>query len=293
MGMLICGAPLLGGAATLPYRARYPAGASHARAHPRRRASAFRSARGVAHRRHRGQSGCGHQEGSRDGQRFAGSPAAVRARPTTRHSTCTRTPCPCPSCSASPTRGSPIAGVPEAWSGSTRGSAASVRGRRCRSPARSTTSRATARDGRRRGREHAVSCHRSCSAPPPTTSASSPRSCGTATTSSRSTSATRPDRLLGLGSVPLGWPGAAEEARRCLDELGLAGIAIAAAAAGASSTTRSTTSSGRCSPSAGRFASCTPSGVPDVKRPRTSTCRSWPATRWRPRSPSPGWCSAG
>ena len=33
-------------------------------------------------------------------------------------------------------------------------------------------------------------------------------------------------RLSGLGSVPLGWPGAAEEARRCLDELGLAGIAI-------------------------------------------------------------------
>lgn len=35
-----------------------------------------------------------------------------------------------------------------------------------------------------------------------------------------------PDRLLGLGSVPLGWPDAAEEARRALDELGLAGIAI-------------------------------------------------------------------
>jgi aminocarboxymuconate-semialdehyde decarboxylase len=35
-----------------------------------------------------------------------------------------------------------------------------------------------------------------------------------------------PDRLLGLGSVPLGWPEAADEARRCLDELGLAGIAI-------------------------------------------------------------------
>jgi aminocarboxymuconate-semialdehyde decarboxylase len=35
-----------------------------------------------------------------------------------------------------------------------------------------------------------------------------------------------PDRLLGLGSVPLGWPGAAEEARRALDELGMAGIAI-------------------------------------------------------------------
>ncbi len=35
-----------------------------------------------------------------------------------------------------------------------------------------------------------------------------------------------PDRLLGLGSVPLGFPDAAEEARRCLDELGLDGIAI-------------------------------------------------------------------
>lgn len=34
------------------------------------------------------------------------------------------------------------------------------------------------------------------------------------------------DRLLGLGSVPVGWPGAADEARRCLDELGFAGIAI-------------------------------------------------------------------
>ena len=35
-----------------------------------------------------------------------------------------------------------------------------------------------------------------------------------------------PDRLVALGSVPLGWRGAAEEARRCLDELGMAGIAI-------------------------------------------------------------------
>ena len=35
-----------------------------------------------------------------------------------------------------------------------------------------------------------------------------------------------PDRLLGLGSVPLGWPGAADEARRVLDDLGLDGIAI-------------------------------------------------------------------
>src|ERR1700735_2528918 len=30
-------------------------------------------------------------------------------------------------------------------------------------------------------------------------------------------------RLVALGSVPLGWPGAAVQARRCLDELGMAG----------------------------------------------------------------------
>jgi aminocarboxymuconate-semialdehyde decarboxylase len=35
-----------------------------------------------------------------------------------------------------------------------------------------------------------------------------------------------PGRLLGLGSVPLGWRGVADEARRCIDELGMAGIAI-------------------------------------------------------------------
>ena len=41
-----------------------------------------------------------------------------------------------------------------------------------------------------------------------------------------------PDRLLALGSVALGWPGAADEARRCLDELGMAGIAIGSRGAG-------------------------------------------------------------
>jgi aminocarboxymuconate-semialdehyde decarboxylase len=35
-----------------------------------------------------------------------------------------------------------------------------------------------------------------------------------------------PDRLMALGSVPLGWPGAADEARRCLDEHRMAGITI-------------------------------------------------------------------
>jgi aminocarboxymuconate-semialdehyde decarboxylase len=40
------------------------------------------------------------------------------------------------------------------------------------------------------------------------------------------------DRLLGLGSVPLGWPVAAEVARRALDEQGMAGIAIGSRGAG-------------------------------------------------------------
>lgn len=38
--------------------------------------------------------------------------------------------------------------------------------------------------------------------------------------------ATAPDRLLALGAVPVGWPGAAEEARRCLDELGMRGVVV-------------------------------------------------------------------
>jgi aminocarboxymuconate-semialdehyde decarboxylase len=41
-----------------------------------------------------------------------------------------------------------------------------------------------------------------------------------------------PQRLMGLGSVPLGWPGAAEEARRALDVLGMPGIAIGSRGAG-------------------------------------------------------------
>jgi aminocarboxymuconate-semialdehyde decarboxylase len=41
-----------------------------------------------------------------------------------------------------------------------------------------------------------------------------------------------PDRLLALGHVPVGWPDAATEARRCLDDLGMAGIAIGSRGAG-------------------------------------------------------------
>jgi aminocarboxymuconate-semialdehyde decarboxylase len=41
-----------------------------------------------------------------------------------------------------------------------------------------------------------------------------------------------PHRLVALGSVPLGWPDAAEEARRCLDDLGMAGIAVGSCGGG-------------------------------------------------------------
>ena len=40
------------------------------------------------------------------------------------------------------------------------------------------------------------------------------------------------DRLIALGSVPLGWPGAAAEAKRCLDDLAMGGIAIGTRGAG-------------------------------------------------------------
>lgn len=39
-------------------------------------------------------------------------------------------------------------------------------------------------------------------------------------------------RLIALGSVPLGWPGAAAQARRCLDDLQMGGIAIGSRGAG-------------------------------------------------------------
>lgn len=41
-----------------------------------------------------------------------------------------------------------------------------------------------------------------------------------------------PDRLVALGGVPVGWPGADVEARRCLDVLGMKGIAIGSQGAG-------------------------------------------------------------
>jgi aminocarboxymuconate-semialdehyde decarboxylase len=75
-----------------------------------------------------------------------------------------------------------------------------------------------------------------------------------------------PDRLLGLGSVPLGWPGAAEEARRCLDELGLAGIAIGSRGAGRELDDPVNDELWALLAQRRTFVFLHPSGVPDVKR---------------------------
>jgi aminocarboxymuconate-semialdehyde decarboxylase len=75
-----------------------------------------------------------------------------------------------------------------------------------------------------------------------------------------------PDRLLGLGSVPLGFPGAADEARRCLDELGLAGIAIGSRGGGRDLDDPVNDDLWALLAERGTFVFLHPSGVPDPKR---------------------------
>jgi aminocarboxymuconate-semialdehyde decarboxylase len=75
-----------------------------------------------------------------------------------------------------------------------------------------------------------------------------------------------PDRLLGLGSVPLGWPGAADEARRSLDELGLHGIAIGSRGAGRELDDPVNDELWTLLAERRTFIFLHPSGVPDVKR---------------------------
>ena len=74
------------------------------------------------------------------------------------------------------------------------------------------------------------------------------------------------DRLLGLGSVPLGFPGAADEARRCLDELGLAGIAIGSRGGGRDLDDPVNDDLWELLAERGTFVFLHPSGVPDPKR---------------------------
>lgn len=75
-----------------------------------------------------------------------------------------------------------------------------------------------------------------------------------------------PDRLLALGSVPLGWPGAAEAARRALDEAGMAGIAIGTRGAGRDLDDPVNDDLWSMLSERGVFVFLHPSGVPDPKR---------------------------
>jgi aminocarboxymuconate-semialdehyde decarboxylase len=75
-------------------------------------------------------------------------------------------------------------------------------------------------------------------------------------------------RLLALTSVPMGWPGAAEEARRCLDELGAAGIAIGSSGAGLDLDAPVNEDLWALLAERGTFILLHPSGVPDAHRQR-------------------------
>ena len=75
-----------------------------------------------------------------------------------------------------------------------------------------------------------------------------------------------PARLLALGSVPLGLPGAAEEARRCLDELGMAGVTIGTRGAGRDLDDPANDDLWALLAERGTFIFMHPSGVPDPAR---------------------------
>jgi aminocarboxymuconate-semialdehyde decarboxylase len=75
-------------------------------------------------------------------------------------------------------------------------------------------------------------------------------------------------RLAGLGSVPLGWPGAADEARRCLDDVGLAGIAIGSRGGGRELDDPVNDELWALLAERGTFVFLHPSGVPDAHRQR-------------------------
>jgi aminocarboxymuconate-semialdehyde decarboxylase len=77
-----------------------------------------------------------------------------------------------------------------------------------------------------------------------------------------------PGRLVGLGSVPLGRPGAAEEARRCLDDLNMAGIAIGSQGAGRDLDDPVNEELWALLAERGVLVLLHPSGVPDARRQR-------------------------
>jgi aminocarboxymuconate-semialdehyde decarboxylase len=77
-----------------------------------------------------------------------------------------------------------------------------------------------------------------------------------------------PGRLVALGAVPLGWPGAAEEARRCLDDLGMAGISIGSQGGGRDLDDPVNEDLWAILAERGVLVFLHPSGVPDARRQR-------------------------
>ena len=77
-----------------------------------------------------------------------------------------------------------------------------------------------------------------------------------------------PERLLALGHVPVGWPEAAAEARRCLDDLGMAGIAIGSRGAGRDLDDPVNDALWALLAERRTFVFLHPSGVPDAHRQR-------------------------
>ncbi len=76
------------------------------------------------------------------------------------------------------------------------------------------------------------------------------------------------NRLYGLGSVPLGLPDGAQEAQRCLDDLGLTGIAIGTQGAGKDLDDPVNDDLWALLAERNAFVFLHPSGVPDVHRQR-------------------------
>src|SRR5690242_18113493 len=77
-----------------------------------------------------------------------------------------------------------------------------------------------------------------------------------------------PQRLIALGSVPVGWLGAAEEARYCLEDLGMAGIAIGSRGGGADLDAPVNEDLWELLGERHTFVFLHPSGVPDAHRQR-------------------------
>lgn len=76
------------------------------------------------------------------------------------------------------------------------------------------------------------------------------------------------DRLYGLGSIPLGFPDAAGEARRCLDELGFPGVAIGTRGGGKELDDPVNDDLWALLSARNAFVFVHPSGVPDAHRQR-------------------------